>query len=150
MSVESKLPPVIFGGCGAGPAANDPFAQGQHHLYGFLESFLMGRRLLPGLCILLRRLQRMPPEERLLVFRPFQRLICTLLSCTGGPQFLAADTSTISSMQLGVNSDVTLLFLHSSVLLYQSLPTIKHAICFGGILPDFSHVFFLFSPLQSF
>ena len=99
---ESKLPPVIFGGCGTGPAANDPFAQGQHHLYGFLESFLMGRRLLPGLCILLRRLQRMPPEERLLVFRPFQRLICTLLSCTGGPQFLAADTSTISSMSLAV------------------------------------------------
>lgn len=150
VSVESKLPPVIFGGCGAGPAANDPFAQGQHHLYGFLESFLMGRRLLPGLCILLRRLQRMPPEERLLVFRPFQRLICTLLSCTGGPQFLAADTSTISSMQLGVNSDVTLLFLHSSVLLYQSLPTIKHAICFGGILPDFSHVFFFVFPPPEF
>eukprot|EP00438_Fugacium_kawagutii_P032939 Skav212437 [mRNA] locus=scaffold5136:1313:7977:+ [translate_table: standard] len=92
LSGESQLPSVLFGGCGAGLAANDPFGQGQHHLYGFLESFLTGRRLLPGLCVLLRRLRRMPPEERLLVFYPFQRLICTLLSCTGGPQFLSADT----------------------------------------------------------
>ena len=98
---ESKLPAVIFGGGGMGPVASDPFAQGQNHLYGFLEAFLTGRRLLPGLCTLLRRLPRLPPEDRLEIFRPFQHLLCTLLSCTGGPQFLAADNATLTSLQLG-------------------------------------------------
>lgn len=94
----SKLPVVIFGGCGTGILASDPFAQGQCHLHGFLESFMTGRRLLPGLSVLLRRLARVHPHDRLLLFRPIQRLICMLLSCSGGPQFLAADNATYTTL----------------------------------------------------
>ena len=95
---DSKLPGVIFGGSGTGSVANDPFAQGQSHLYGFLESFMTGRRLLPGLSVLLRRLSRTHPQDRLQLFRPIQRMICTLLSCSGGPQFLAADNATFTAL----------------------------------------------------
>eukprot|EP00931_Biecheleriopsis_adriatica_P064560 TRINITY_DN39323_c0_g1_i1.p1 TRINITY_DN39323_c0_g1~~TRINITY_DN39323_c0_g1_i1.p1 ORF type:complete len:1857 (+),score=399.70 TRINITY_DN39323_c0_g1_i1:64-5634(+) len=95
----SKLPSSIFGGNGTGSPAVDPFVNGQCHLHGFLESFLTGRRLLPNLCILLRRLPRMQLQDRLAIFQPLQRLICALLSCTGGPQLLAADTATYASLQ---------------------------------------------------
>ena len=95
---DSKLLGTIFGGSGTGAAASDPFAQGQSHLYGYLESFMTGRRLLPGLSVLLRRLARARPQDRLLLFLPIQQMMCTLLSCAGGPQFLASDNATFTAL----------------------------------------------------
>lgn len=94
---DSRLPAVISGLSGS---AQDPLVQ---NLHGFLESFLTGRRFLSNICIFLRRLPLMAPEDRLLSFRPFQRVMCSLLSCSGGPQFLA-DSLALTSMLLGVFS----------------------------------------------
>ena len=88
---DSKIPAVISG---------LSTAQDVQNLHGFLESFLTGRRFLSNICIFLSRLPLLAPEDRLLSFRPFQRVMCSLLCCSGGPQFLA-DSLALTSMLLG-------------------------------------------------
>ncbi|CAK0817609.1 unnamed protein product, partial [Prorocentrum cordatum] len=78
-------------------AGGDPFAQAHPQLGGFLESFAAGRRLVPSLCALLRRFPRLPQRDRLAAFGPLRRLVCTLLSCVGGAQYLAQDATTYST-----------------------------------------------------
>eukprot|EP00930_Biecheleria_cincta_P025737 TRINITY_DN18269_c0_g1_i1.p1 TRINITY_DN18269_c0_g1~~TRINITY_DN18269_c0_g1_i1.p1 ORF type:complete len:1831 (+),score=360.08 TRINITY_DN18269_c0_g1_i1:175-5667(+) len=104
----AKLPSSVFG-TGTGSVAGDSFAFGQCQLHGFLESFLIGRRLLPNLCVLLRNLPRMQTLDGLAVYSALQRLLCALLSCAGGPQLLASDTATLASLLdlLGVGGGVS-------------------------------------------
>lgn len=76
----------------------DPFATAYPQMHGFLESFAAGRRLVPALVLLVRRLPKMAPLERLAAFAPLRRLICALLACVGGAQFLASDSHALSAL----------------------------------------------------
>jgi hypothetical protein len=84
-------------------STSDPFAHVHPQLYGFLESFLAGRRLVPALNLILRRLRgetklpELSSKDRLAVFAPLRRLVCAVLACVGGAQFLAADAPALTS-----------------------------------------------------
>jgi len=92
--------PSIAADDGALGSGGDPLAQAYPQLRGFLESFIAGRRLVPNLCLLLRRLPRLSPGDRLAVFSPLRRLVCTLLACVGGAQFLASDAALTTLLSL--------------------------------------------------
>lgn len=78
--------------------AADPFLT-YPQFHGFMESFLSARRLVPGLCLLFRRLPRLSPRDRLAVFAPLRRLICALLACVGGAKFLSSDAAALTTLR---------------------------------------------------
>lgn len=75
----------------------DGVAQVYPQLHGFLESFFAGRRLVPSLSLLLRRLPKLKARDRLDAFVPLRRLVLSLLACVGGAQFLAADANALNT-----------------------------------------------------
>jgi len=80
--------------------SRDEYFKSAHPCFhGFLESYIGGRRLLQGLCSLLRRLTDLPSQsKKLSAFAAARRLICAIISCVGGAQFMASDSHTLTTL----------------------------------------------------
>eukprot|EP00928_Gymnodinium_smaydae_P095593 TRINITY_DN8249_c0_g4_i1.p1 TRINITY_DN8249_c0_g4~~TRINITY_DN8249_c0_g4_i1.p1 ORF type:complete len:1883 (-),score=387.78 TRINITY_DN8249_c0_g4_i1:67-5715(-) len=79
-------------------AGSDPFQRAHPKLHGFIESFMTGRRLLPNLNTILKRMPKLKASDRLAIFVPLRRLLLALLACTGGARFLTLDAQACNTL----------------------------------------------------
>eukprot|EP00929_Paragymnodinium_shiwhaense_P107932 TRINITY_DN74281_c0_g1_i1.p1 TRINITY_DN74281_c0_g1~~TRINITY_DN74281_c0_g1_i1.p1 ORF type:complete len:1849 (+),score=508.48 TRINITY_DN74281_c0_g1_i1:103-5649(+) len=78
--------------------ADEAFSRVHPQLHGFIESFLTSRRLLSNLCIILRRFPKLSLADRLATFEPLRRILCALVACVGGAQFLTSEAQNLNTL----------------------------------------------------